>query len=433
MASNVNPTPQTSATKHTWRKVQGDYYTISSSYGKRDEPKFLGSLRKVGEDFSAYEVTFTLNLNDTPGGARVTDMGWLSKTYSVDTVEATINAFHSNARFAVSDQSQWADKGKSNQIVEDFKYRMQGSIDALVEKDANYFWGTSSAVIAITDTTIVGTSTAALLLKNAYGNSAINNKRYLGKLFNVGDTIALMAAGSDVLIDANAWGDITAINYTTGALAVTWNGSVSSYSTPGIRIVFANNLEGAASGTTRTVDNGTDYNKGYVGILESMFSTTVHSVSGGTYARWNPAVADSTTGGRFNPVNYWQAKDGIKNESGLEADTMLVAQGVKRDMILQQTAGLRFEDSESMDFDGDVKTKGVKQWTMKNTPNGMVFILAKEAMNYWEIIGMEGTRAKGALLAYINQAAKVGRFDKFGNIVTRARAAMAYFTGKTEA
>lgn len=425
MPASLLPGPTLTNTKHSWAKVQGDLWELSSSHGKREEPKFLKTLKKVSEKWSAYEVTYTLDLNDRAGAARVPDMGYLAKTRSVDTVEATINAFHSNARFAISNQSEWADEGSANQIVQDLKFRSRQSMEAMVEQDSDYFWGLSSAVLATTNTNVSGT-TATLTLLTGYNSSAITNGRYIAKLFRKGDIIALLAAGSDALIDANAWGSVTDYNLTNGTIDVTFIGSVTSYTTDGIRIVKANNLEQS------TVAGGTDLNQGYSGITEGMFSTSVSSVSGSTYARWNPSTTD-TASVRFNPAHLWLAKDNIKNETGLDADTWMLSQGVNRDIALQERAGLRYDDSMTMDFDGDVKAKGMKKWTMKNNPPGMVFVGAKEGLNYWEILALQGTKAYRDLLPYTDQAASVGRFDRFANIVWRSRAAWGYFTNKTEA
>lgn len=422
----TTPSPTLTNTKHSWRKIQGLLYQKAANFGKRDEQKLLKSLSKAPESWSAYEVTFTLDLNERAGAARVTDMGKLAQVSNVDTVEATINAFHSNARWAVSDMSHFADEGKTNQIIADMEMRASQRMDAMIEQDSDYFWGDSTAVLATTDSDVANSTSASLVVTKGFNQSSYTNVRSISQLFRKGDVIAALASGSDVLIDANAFGTVGTVVPSTGTVPVTWQSTVSAYTTNGIRLVKANNLE------RTTVTGGTDLNQGYSGIFDIVASTSLHGVSGSTYSAWNPALTDSNAG-KFTFLEYWTGKDAIKNATGYMADTMLIAQGVARDLKQTERAGLRYEDSGSMDIDGDVQAKGVKMWSMRNNPPGMVVMFAKEVLHNWEILPFQSDKRYTDLLPMQDDAAALGRVDKFANLVCRSRGAFAYWSNKTEA
>lgn len=424
MPGNTVVGPPSASVKHVWRKMQGMLVKFALSNGKREERQIINSFAKVPEGWSAYENTFTLDLNKRAGVARIPDMGYLARTSNVDTVEATINAYHQNARFAYGDMAHFADRGDENQIANELGFRVEQKVDAMVEDESDYFYGFSSAILCTTDTDIAAGTAFAITVTAGYGVAGITNTRFITNLLHVGDSIALLNS-SNALIDANAFGVITAIDPNSGVVTGTFYAAVSAYTTNGIRVVKANNLE------QTTADGGTDLNKGMVGLLEMTTSTSVHGVSGATYDAWNAAYTLNSAG-RFTPERYWVAKDEIKNKTGGTVNTVVLSQGVFRDMKSQQRSGLRYDDSMDMDIDGDVKAKGVKFWDIKGCPPGYVFAFDKKGAANWEILPLEKDTSYSQLQPRQDQAASVGRVDKMGNLVCRSRGMFSVFSLQTE-
>jgi hypothetical protein len=133
-------------------------------------------------------------------------------------------------------------------------------------------------------------------------------------------------------------------------------------------IVYANSLENT------TMAGGSEEDLALTGLLDGITSTSLHSVSGSTYSKWNAAV-NNTSGGRFTGVKLINAKDEIQNQGGGEANLVIWAQGVRRDVIDQLQAGLRFTDAYGMEMDGTPKAKGIQFKTSRRVPDGEVFIL----------------------------------------------------------
>lgn len=422
MAAQTTALTLSTALNKYWRKIQGRIST-AFAHGKRKEKQFFDSLESFEAPYSAYEVTFPLDLNERYGIASIPEAGAMAQASSVNAVEATVQAVNFNGRFSISDIAKYADRGMANQLMRQLRAQATQKIDAITEHFSDYLHGGSDAVLAITDTDFSGTS-QTLTLKDGYGNSNITAAKYLASLFKPGDRVAFVAGGSDALIDANAFGTVTASNKSTGVLSVTTDGSVS-YSTNGIRIVKANAIEGT------TLAGGTDFGKGLVGMETLLFSTSVHGVSGSTNPNWTTAYA-TTAAGRFTFSKLARAKHEIENDGGLMADFLMMSQGVERDVIAQERAGLQYADATGLTLDGDIKARGLQKVVTKNVAPGRVVVGAKAALNKWEILPVEGDSAWGDLRPREDYAASVGRVDWFGNLVLKNRKGLAVFQNQTE-
>jgi hypothetical protein len=423
MAAQTNAGTTSASVNKFWRKVQG---TIAKAFasGKRKEKKLFDSLPDAGFPWSAYENTYPLDLNERGGIASLTDFGDLAKASSVNAIEATVSAVHFNGRFAIGDIAKYADRGMENQLAKQIVVQGTQKVEAMTDHFSDYMHGSASALLATTDTDL-SSATPTLTLAAGYGVAGITNAKYLASLFKVGDRIVLLDS-SNALIDAgDSFGEVTAVSKTNGTITTAQDGSVT-YSTNGIRIYKANNLEGT------TAAGGSDLNKGLLGFIDLTTATTVANVSGSLNPNWTVALAD-TAGGRFTHSRLRKAKDEIMNDGGLDADTLLCSQGVYRDMIAQERAGLRYEDAGGLSFDGDVKAKGFSIITTKNVPPGYAYVFAKAALAKWEILPTEDRSSWGDLQPSETKAGAFGRVDWFGNIVPRNRKGMAYFTGLTEA
>jgi hypothetical protein len=424
MSAQTNAVSTGSSLNKFWRKIQGNV-AVAFAHGKRPEKQFYNSLTAFEAAPSAYEVTFPLDIAERGGVASITDGGFMAKASSVNAQEATVSAVHFNARFSISDISKYSDRGMANQLARQIVVQAKQKAEAHNEHFADYFHGTSSAVLATSDSDISGTSGQAITLAAGYGTAGITNAKFLASMWKVGDRgVALSSA--DALIDgADSFFEVTGVNKTTGVITVTFDGSVT-YSTNGMRLYKANNLEGT------TAAGGSDLSKGLVGLQDIFEATSLHNVSGSTYANWTAAYSD-TNAGLFTPAKFRRGKDEIMNDGGVEADTLFLAQGVYRSMLSQERAGLRYEDAAALSFDGDVKAKGVKIISTKGVPPGYVRMMAKSALNKWEILPTTDNPSWGDLQPSETLAGAYGRVDWYGNVVCKNRKGLAYWTSATEA
>lgn len=424
MAAQSNTVSTAASLNRYWRKIQGKIAT-GFAHGKRQEKQLFDSLPAFEAPFSAYEVTFPLDLAERGGVASLTDGGFMAKPSSVNAVEATVSAQHFNARFAISDIAKYADRGMENQLARQLVTQATQKVDAMVEHFSDYLHGSATALLATTDSDISGTSGNVLTLTAGYGVAGITNAKFIASMFKVGERVVL-ATGADALINgASSFAEVTAVSKTNGTITVTMDGS-TSYTTNGIRIYKANNLEGL------TVAGGSDANKGLVGFIDGFTAATLQSVATSAQPNWSVAFSDSNAG-RFTHSKLRRGRDEIQNDGGLTANTLLLSQGVYRDMIAQERAGLRYDDAGGLSFDGDVKAKGLKIVTTKNVPPGYVYLFANEAINKWEILPTTEKPSWGDLDPSETLAGAYGRVDWFGNLVWKNRKGLALWTAATEA
>jgi hypothetical protein len=423
MAAQSNSGTTTASLNKYWLKVQGKIAT-AFAHGKRKEKKLFDSLPAAPEPWSGYENTFPIDVNERGGIAGITDFGYMAKASSVNAVEATVSAVHYQGRFAISDIAGFADQGKENQQRQQLVVQGMQKVEAMVEHFSDYFHGSASGLLATTDSDFSDATTTATLAAG-YGVAGITNAKFLASLFKVGERVVFLDSSNALIDSTDSFGEITAVSKTNGTIDVTTDGSIT-YSTNGVRIYKANNLEGT------TAAGGSDLNKGLVGMIDIMTAATLHNVATSSVPNWAVAYSD-TNAGRFSHSKLRKGKDEIENESGLTPDTLLLAQGVYRDMIAQERAGLRYDDAGGLSFDGDVKAKGLQIITSKNVPPGYVNLFAKAGMNKWEILPTTERPSWGDLQASETLAGKFGRIDWFGNNVVRNRKAFAYWTSQTEA
>lgn len=422
-AQTLSVTPGSSLNKF-WRKIQGNIAT-AFAHGKRPEKQFYNSLASFEAPMSQYEVTFPIDLNERGGVASITDGGYLATPSNVNAIEATVTAVHFNARFAISDISKYSDKGGQNQLARQIVVQAKQKADAHNEHFADYFHGSSSALLCTTDSDISGTTGQVLTLAAGYGTAGITNAKFLASMWKVGERGVAATSGDALINGTSSFFTVTAVSKSAGTITVTMDGS-TTYTTNGIRLYKANNLEGT------TMAGGSDLSKGLAGMQDIFEATTVHSVSGSTNPNWTAAYSD-TVAGLFTPAKFRRGKDEIMNDGGLEADTLMVAQGVYRSMLSQERAGLRYEDASALSFDGDVKAKGVKIISTKNIPPGYVRLMAKSALNKWEILPTTDAPTWGDLIPSETLAGAYGRVDWFGNNIVKNRKGLAYWTSATEA
>jgi hypothetical protein len=420
--ATYSPTTSASGLNKLWRKVQGEVAT-GLNYAC-EEWQQLEDLEDFNIDWSFREITFPLRINKGFGVSSIPEGGWEARPSSPNLEECTINWVQFNKRFTATLMAMYvSQKNAGAALKQQLMYQAMDAVDTLAAHFSDYFYGVSTAVLALTDTDVSGTS-GTLTLKNGYGQSTITDAAYIASLFRVGDVVALVASGSDALIDANAIGTITAITPATPSIAVTFIGSVGAYTTNNIRIVKANSVD-------QTI-TGTDLNRGVVGLLDFATSTTVQGLASSSVADWSPAMAD-TTGGRLTGIRIRKAKNEIKNYGGGTADTMIVDQGVYRDMIAHQQAALRFSDPFALELDADIKNRGTKFFHSRRTPPSFAWLMAKRSFKRMNLLPKPtpgGTTWKdGEKLEDRN--ALVFSMDWPVQLVTTNRKDMAYWSGLT--
>lgn len=424
MSAQTNAVTAGSAVNKYWRKIQGDL-SVAFAHGKRPERQLYNTFTAFEAPQSLYEVTFPLDLNERGGIASIAEGGYMAGASSVNAIEATVTAVQFNGRISLSDVAKYSDRGNVNQFGSQLKNQALQKVQAMTEHFADYLHGDTTGILATTDSDISGTTGNVLTLTAGYNNSLITNAKYLASMWKVGERGLLATSGDALINGTSSFFTVTAVSKSAGTITVTMDGS-TSYTTNGIRVYKANNLEGT------TVAGGSDQGKGLAGFQHGFESTTVHSVSGSTYTNWTAAYSD-TAAGRFTFTKLQRGKDEIMNDGGVEADLLMVSQGVKRDMIAQERAGLRYEDSASMNFDGDVKAKGLKIFSTKNVPPGYARLMAKAAVNRWEILPVTDQLGLNDLQSFQDLSGAWGRIDWYGNLVWKNRKGLAYWSSQTEA
>lgn len=398
-----------------WKKVASD---VTPAYNFTAE-EVMDLIEKAATDntpWSAREVINPVDLNEGYGISSISEGGYDALPSSVSLEETTVDVVQFNGRFNASKLAKYGDKGSLNQVEKMLFVMASKKVQAMNAHRADYWYGYRTAVLATTDTDISGT-TGTLTLATGY-DSTVTNAAFIASKFKVGDRVALIAAGSDALVDANAIGTITAVTPATPSIAVTFIGSCSAYTTNGIRIVKSNSMD-------ETV-GGTDLNKGLVGILDALKTTSVHGLS---HANWLPAYTN-TSGGRFSSIKLRRMKDEIQNYGDGKLNTLLLDQGVNRDAIDLQLSALRFNDPSVLSIDGDITAKGIKIFTSRRCLPGYAIGLDKTFMKRWMLTekpsdNMNWSEGK----EYIDQSAYVFGIDVVEANLIKNRKKMAYYSG----
>lgn len=416
IATATIATSRTTVVK-AWRKVASD---VSTGFNFTAE-EVLDLIEKVptdGTPWSAREVLNPIDLNEGYGIASISEGDYDSTPSAVNLEETTVDVVQFNGRFNASKLAKYGDKGSVNQLEKQLFLMASKKVQAMNAHIADYFYGYPTAVLATTNTDVSGT-TGTLTLAAGY-DSTITDANFICRKFKVGDVVALVAAGSDALVDANAIGTITAVTPATPSIAVTFIGSVSSYTTDGIRIVKANSMN--------QVIGGTDLNKGYVGVLAGLKTASVHSL---THTNWTTAYSN-TSGGRFSSIKLRRMKDEIQNYGDGKLNMVIMDQAVYRDAVDLQLSALRFNDPSVLSIDGDIDAKGVKIFTSRRALPGYAIGLDRTCMKRWMLTDKPDENVSWSDgKEYIDQNAFVFGMDVVSAILWKNRKKTAYYSGLT--
>jgi hypothetical protein len=360
----------TSATdlKEIWRKEQ--YGLVVAAQFGVEEWNALMKLNQFKVNWSAREITMELDINDDTNTAMIPEGGKEARPTSPTAVTATITWVFANKRFTISNTAKYIQQQQGNkpQLESQLRWQAKKAIQGVHRKIGDQFWGLSSGTIC----KVSSVSTDDIVVKDLHGVAALggtSDDRRCVDLFRGGtdprgDFIAVVNPSGPAL-RANGIVHVDTVTRSTNTLT---GADVSGITSPAADdlVLFANNLENT------TLASGTERNLNLVGIIDMMTTASIHSVSSATYSKWD-ASTKNTTGGRFTGVKLLTLRDNAANEGGGNIDSIWWSQGVRRDVIAQLQAGLRFNDAYAMELEGEPKAKGITFHTSKRVPDGYVF------------------------------------------------------------
>lgn len=365
------------------RKIQAGVYK-AVQYGVEELQILQRTLKKLNVVPSQREVTFELDILPITGAAAIPEGGKEARPSMPNTVTATISWIFINKRATISRTTEIINKafGTRANLVNDLKWYGMQFARAIAQRHGDMFYGFSTGTLA----KVTSISTDDVVLKDMYGIAglgATTHNRQVVDFFTAGtapnvDYVAFLNPSGPALRTSG----IAAIDTITRSTNTITGSAFSDVSTVTANdlVVFANNVENT------TMAGGTERSQNWVGLLDGATSTSVHSVSGGTYSGWNASTNDST-GGRLTGVRLMKLRQNIQNKGGGTMNLVILAQGVKFDLISQAQAGLRFGDAYAMEVDGDIKMKGVEFFSSRRTPDGYCFGLDKnDSVHPWMIV-----------------------------------------------
>lgn len=430
--ANLTNSPTTSAgaadaLNKAWRKIQAKvaqgYQFESEEYAMLDELQEEASSYTLRQSGDGGENTVPVDLNEESGVASIPEGGWEALPGSVGLEEIRYFVQQFNARFDVSMLAMYADEGNRNQVERQLEVQASKKVQAIAATVSDYFYGSSSAVLATTSTTLNGASTT-LTLDRGYGLTNISNataagKAFIADKFKKNDRIAVVDTSGPTLV---AMGKVTAVSKTNGTITVTWDASQTNVATTNFGIVKANSMEG-------TTLAGTDYNRGLVGLTDILTSSALHSL---THANWSAAYSD-VNAGRFNGVKLRRADNEVGNQGNGKITDVLLSQGVERDVISLERASVRFGDPFGVELDGSVKSKGRKFTSTRRVPPGWVIPFDKSALFKKTLLPKpDGKYTWADGKEYINQSGMVFRAELVIGLIAKNRKKFSYFQNQTE-
>lgn len=415
----LTQTPATvTQSNKVWRKVQGDI--ADGMNFDSEEYALLDELKEADYDWSLREVTAPVDLLEDGGVASIDEGAHEAVASSPNAEEISVAPIFLNKRFEISRFNMYIDqKGGDTQIRKVLKHDSLHAVRAMARQFSDYFWGTSVATLALTDTDITtSTSAQTITLKNGYGRSDITNAAFIANKFKLNERVAVLDSGTVVMV-----GKITALTAATPSIGVTPDAAPTATTNNNLVIVKANTLD----------NTKTDYNKGLVGMCDGLFTASVHGLSSSSNENWQPALSD-TTGGRFSGVRLHKANDEIGNLGGGKVNKIFMAQGVYRDQVSLYQAAVRFDDPFAMEMDGDVKSKGRKFFKSRRVPNGYCVPCDISGLNKWQLLPKpDGTQRWGDGKEREDRSAIVFRMDLPIQLIWKNRRKFSVFTGLDEA
>lgn len=347
----------------------------------------MKSMKNFKVDWSAREITAELDINDDTNTSVIPEGGYEAYPTSPTTATATLTWVLLNKRFTVSKTAKYISQqqGTRGQLEGQLRWQSKKAVDGIRRKWGDMFYGVSTGVVGIVSA-ISGNAVLVSGMYNQAGVGGTSANRKVTDLFRVNDHITFLTSSYTLRLGGSTpFVKVTGI--TTASSFVSCNTTAVTDLAATDLIVFANNLEQS------TLAGGTEYNQGMVGLIDGVTTASVHSVSSASYPRWAAAVNNSS-GGRFTTTKFQNLRDSIYNLGGGDMDMIIWAQGVKRDVVSQLSAGLRFTDAFALELDGKAVAKGVTFMDSRRVPDGYVWGLVKEnSVNKMNLLPEPGQQA----------------------------------------
>jgi hypothetical protein len=407
------------------RKVQGKMLKVFQS--SCEEFQLLKRLKQYDVNFSAREVTTVIDVQRQGGGASIVEGGFEAVPRTVAPNELTFTWVNYNDRFALTMTAKMIDQHhRQSEIKRQIVYQTEKLGEGMANRLGYRFYGFSDGIVCKTSTNATQASGTYALI-DAYGKSGLDNTTYLKRMFANGDRIALRRAGALV---TNAIGTITAAP-TTAGIAVTWNGSVDSDAND--EIIFAQSSDDAG-----TLSASTDDSKCPIGLFDMVETASVHQLSSVTEPEWAAAGNLAAGGASLNGTMIMAARDEIANQGGGEANLLILAQGVQREMFRTTSSALRFNDPVGMNISGSTQFTGIKQFTSRKVPPSYAWLIDDSTLHRWSMVPLPGDDGPevpdyGSADKIQDRNAMVFSFDFPYQQVTTNRGNIYQFSGLAEA
>jgi len=424
-AVSYNVTTSTSVDE-IWRKIQGKLYD-GINYTV-EEFGWMTEAKDARLAPSTREVLVPVNLTLGGGVASIAEGADEGVPGTPAANEISLALIQFNKRFTISELVRIIDQyagADATQIESQLKFSARHMLHSMAAGIGDYWWGKSTAVLALTDTDLTS-GTVTVTLKAGYGESWITDPAFMARKFaagdaGVGDRVAFLVGGT---LQTNCVGRVSARSTSGGTITVIFD-VAPNITTNDLQIVKANSIENTAN----------DYNRGLVGMLDVLLSSSVHGLSDSTNANWSVAYSD-TTGGRLNAPRIQNMRDEIANYGPGEADMLVVADGVKRDLMAQYGTQLRFTTDLNLPVDGNVKVKGLDIKNTRRVPPGLAVMW--RGQDYQRFFGQPSVDAQakgmswGELKKMENKSGYLSSANFVGNNVCKARKSFAYAYGLTQ-
>lgn len=408
-----------------WRKAQGKLRDAINM--KVEEFKLLSDLQDAKLVPTTREMLVPARFRHGYGIAAISEGAGkaVPSTYAPTDLSFTLN--HYQGRFSIPRKIMLIDTngGGEAQIKQQLAYMALDKLSGFTAYLGDSFYRPSSAISAQSVTALAGTATQTAVLSAGLAQSWITNATYLSNLFQIGDRVRFYRDDTKAQVSL-ATGAITAKTPATPSVTVTWDGVSPTDVGQTYDIVLANSID-------NTQD---DYNKGLSGnLIDILTASSLHGLATSAEAEWAAAFSD-TTGGRFNGPRLMKGLDEIENLSPFEADTVIMAKGVHRDVVSNYQGSLRFMNPMAMQIDGKVEASGIEFKKSRRVPPGFVAAFASDA--WGRFFGKPDVENELTGVGYndLDESEDYDRLngeaDWVGNLVCTSRRAFASWRSLTE-
>lgn len=376
---------------------------------------------------SGNENRIPLVLTQPVGLAMIPDGGDEAVMATNAPTHGTFLPVQMNARYGFTGLAQaLTARARAAMIESQIDYQAMMSVYKFGRGIGLQMYGTSVGTVAVVAATgSSGATQTDIQLKNAYGLSAIAGtttaqKTYLSSLFRVGEHVALIRSGS--LVEFGTVVASPAASAGVGYIDVTFTSAITP--TANDLFVFAN----ADGDSTIT---GTDYNQWAYGFADWLFGTNILGVTQSSYPAW-AAGSTSTASQRLSFQVKEKMINDIWNAAGVQMDSMITSQGVRRDAIAGERGARRY-DTDEFDLEGDLN--GFRYLTSQLAPPGFAIGWYSKVLTKIELSDQPADGAGKGIFKLDKVQGKsqvAASYDYYYQNLCTSRAATGYASNLTE-